>query len=104
MSTPAAKPDDHYAVSRVEWRGIGLEIRNCPTWSKAADIDHIEVVSDARMPLPITGTGYKSHFLSPEQIAEIGTPVDYVMAWLDHAAQSETWKRREADARQLSLF
>lgn len=104
MSTPAARPDDRYTVFRAEWRGISLKIRHCPMWSKAVEIDHIEVVSDKRVPLPITETGYKSHFLTPEQIADIGTPVDYVMAWLGHAAQSETWKRNEAGSRQLSLF
>jgi len=104
MSTPAAKPDDRYTVFRAEWRGIRLKIRHSPMWSKAVEIDHIEVVSDKRVPLPITETGYKSHFLTLKQIADFGTPVYYVMAWLDHAAQSETWKRYEAASRQLSLL
>lgn len=104
MSTPAAKSDNRYTVFRAEWRGIGLEIRHCPAWSREVDIGHIEVVSDECTPLPITETGYKSHFLTSKQVTAIGTPLDYVMAWLDHAAQSETWKRKEAASRQLSLF
>jgi hypothetical protein len=67
-------------------------------------IDHIEVVSVDRVPLPITGTGYKSHFISPERIAEFGTPVDFVMAWLDHATGSAEWIKAEFESRQLSLF
>lgn len=104
MSMPAAKPDDGYTVSRADWRGIGLEIRHCVNWCAMVGMDHIEVISDGRMPLPITETGYKSHFLPRERIAEFGSATDYVLAWLDHAAVAESWRRREAEARQLSLF
>jgi hypothetical protein len=64
----------------------------------------IEVISAERLPLPITETGYKSHLISPERIAEIGTPEEYALGWLDHAADSAEWKKAEFDARQLSLF
>ncbi|MBT8167596.1 hypothetical protein [Falsiruegeria litorea] len=104
MSMPAAKSKDGYDVTRVAWRGIGLEVRHCRTWSIAAGIDHIEVVSDERAPLPITETGYRSHFIMPEEIAEIGTPLEYVIAWLDYEAQSKSWIAQEAAARQLNLF
>ena len=104
MCMPAAKRSEGYIVTRATWRGIMLEIRHFPTWSKAADIDHIEVISDQRQPLPITETGYKSLFIRPEYIAEKGTAQDYVLAWLDHEAESETWKRLQSEARQLTLF
>jgi hypothetical protein len=104
MSTPAANSNKEYTVSHVTWRGIGLEVRHCAKWCAMVDMDHIEVVSVDRLPLPITGTGYKSHFISPERIAEIGTPVDYVIAWLDHAAESAEWIKAELESRQLSLF
>jgi len=104
MSMPAAKSDDRYAVSRADWRGIGLEIRHCANWCAMVGMDHIELVSIERVPLPITQTGYKSHFISPERIAEIGTPVEYALAWLDHEAESAEWKKVEFEARQLSLF
>jgi hypothetical protein len=101
---PAANHTERYTKTRATWRGIGLEIRHCPTWSKAAEIDHIEVISDERQPLPITETGYKSLFILPEYIAEKGDAKDYVFAWLNHEAQSEAWKRSQSAARQLSLF
>ena len=66
--------------------------------------NQIEVISAERVPLPITETGYKSLFIPPERIAEFGSATDYVLAWLDHAAEAESWKGREAEARQLSLF
>jgi len=101
---PAANNTKGYVVSRVTWRGIGLEVRHCSNWSASVGIDHIEVVSVDRVPLPITGTGYKSHFISPERVAEIGTPVEYVIAWLDHEAESVEWRKAELESRQLSLF
>jgi hypothetical protein len=78
MSIRAASRKERYTVTRATWRGIGLEIRHCPTWSKAARIDHIEVFSDERAPLPITDSGYRSHFIMPEHITEVGTPVEYL--------------------------
>ena len=104
MSMPAAKSDDGYIVSHADWRVIGLEIRHCVNWCAMVGMDHIEVISAERVPLPITETGYKSLFIPPERIAEFGSATDYVLAWLDHAAEAESWKGREAEARQLSLF
>lgn len=91
-------------VPEYAWCGIELEIRHFATWSEAAGIDHIEVISDERQPLPITETGYRSLFIMPEYIAEKGTAHDYVLAWLDHEAKSNTWKRNQSDTRQLNLF
>ena len=93
-----------YEDFNAAWRGIELTIRHCANWCTMVGMDHIEVISAERLPLPITETGYKSHFVPPEQIAEIGTPVEYVMAWLDHAGDSAEWKKVEFEARQLSLF
>ena len=104
MSTPAVKRLNRYNITRAIWRGIKLEIRHCPTWSKATGIDHIEVVANECQKLPITETGYRSLFIMPNYITEKGTAHDYVMAWLDHEAKSKTWRRFEKDAQQLSLF
>lgn len=101
---PAVSTKKGYIVSRVTWRGIGLEVRHCANWCAMVAMDHIEIVSAERVPLPITGTGYKSHFISPKRVAEIGTPVEYVMAWLDHAAESAEWRKTELETRQLSVF
>ena len=93
-----------YEISRVTWRGIALEIRHCRNWCAIVGMDHIEVESAHRVALPITETGYRSHFIVPERIDEFGEAVGYVLAWLDHESRSREWRRREADARQLSLF
>jgi len=99
---PAGNHCKNYKVFKAEWRGIELEIRHKKNW--AAGIDHIEVISANREPLPITETGYRSLFILPERIAEFGTPVKYVLTWLDDAAQSKNWKLKEAQRRQFSLF
>ncbi len=99
---PADNHHKNYEVFNAVWRGIELEIRHMRNW--AAGFDHIEVISAERAPLPITETGYKSHFIQNERIAEYGTSFDYALAWLDDAAQSESWKLKEAQEKQLRLF
>lgn len=101
---PAADRAHPYIETRIAWQGIGVRIRHCANWCAVTEMSHLEIISDDRVPLPITKTGYKSHFILPERIAEIGSVTDYVLAWLDHEAQTESWKRQEEAARQLSLF
>jgi hypothetical protein len=52
-------------TSRAIWRGIGLTIRHHPSWIRldAGPVQHLEIESDGRVPLPVTDTGYRSHFL-----------------------------------------
>ncbi|MHB0696986.1 hypothetical protein, partial [Roseomonas mucosa] len=64
----------------------------------------VEATAPARTELPITETGYRSHFLGPAAMDEAGGPVAYVTAWLDEAAQDKAWKARQVAARQMALF
>ena len=104
MSTPAGKHAERYQITRAIWRGITLEIRHCPMWSKIAEIDHIEVVSEDRQVLPVTETGYRSLFIKPEYIQRHGDAEVYVLGWLDEESMVQEWARKEADSKQLSLF
>ena len=100
---PATDPKRaKYDECNATWCGIELTIRHLA--GRFAGMDHIEFISAGRVALPVTETGYRSLFIPPERIAEMGTPSEYVLAWLNHEAQSESWKRKEAEARQLSLF
>jgi len=99
---PAGKSEDSAVVAHVEWRGIALEIGYIS--KRFGGMDHVEVRSAESVPLPITETGYRSLFISSERLEEYDGPKTYVLAWLDHEAQSAVWKRHEADRRQLSLF
>lgn len=104
--------DERYEIHTLEWRGIVLEVRYCGDWlyfyreiyGHALAHIEIEALEPARVPLPITETGYRSHFTSPEQIATAGGPVAFVLTALDEAAEDPAWKEREAAARQYSLF
>lgn len=96
----------------IEWQGITIEIVYEPNWLNLSREDsdltaaHLDIRSIApeRAPLPITETGYRSHFLHPNEIAELGGPVAYVEAWLNDMAQSADWAKQEARRRQLTLF
>lgn len=93
----------------IVWRGITIEIRYEERWLGSDgpfSTAHLEVRARApeRTVLPITETGYRSHFTPAEIIAEAGGPVAFVEAWLDTEAQCRTWKEREERARQMTLF
>ena len=90
---------------RFTWRGIGVEAIYTPLKWQA--IAHLEVRSIAPMgaPLPISETGYRSHFHQPGTVeAHGGDVVAQVIAWLDEEAASPEWRRHEEAIRQLSLF
>lgn len=93
---------DQYEEFKIEWQDIPITIRHLT--GRFSGMDHIEVISDACVELPITDTGYKSQFTLPERIAEYGTAVDFVLAWLDYEADTEEWELKQAKGRQLSLF
>lgn len=92
------------------WRGITVRVSYSLDWLNLSDpameVAHLEVnsINPDRAPLPFTETGYKSHFIHPNEIEHAGGPEAYARAWLDHAAQSPAWIKKEEAAKQLSLF
>lgn len=101
----------HCEHFRVDWRGILIEIRYCPNWSNMTDeyeyqLAHLEVesIEPARAMLPITETGYRSHFIRDAEIQTAGGPVAYLLEAIEQAANHPSWKRQEDSARQYSLF
>lgn len=62
-------------------------------------IEHIELRSENGLALPVTETGYRSHFIPIGAVAQEGGPVAYVTGWLDFEAERTRW-----DGAQLSLF
>jgi hypothetical protein len=98
-------------VHALHWRGVDIEITFERSWlSIAREHDlaasHLTVtaIQPSRAPLPITETGYRSHFLHLEEIDQAGGPPAYVDAWLNRMAQSREWLDHEQVCRQLSLF
>lgn len=91
------------------WRGITVTITYERDWLgvvRSPQVCHlaVEATTPARAELPITETGYRSHFANPVEIDDAGGPVAFVIAGLDAAAQSPDWKAREEKARQYGLF
>lgn len=92
-------------IHRFTWRGIEIEARYTPLqWKVIAHLE-IESVAPERAPLPITETGYRSHFHQPGTVeANGGDVVAQVTAWLDEEAGKPEWKRHVESCRQFSLF
>lgn len=99
-------------VSRIDWQGITIEISYEPSWSPAMDscygrqMAHLQLqaVAPENAMLPVTETGYRSHFVPHAEVIEAGGAIAYVRDWLDDAAQSPAWKDAQDRARQLALF
>ena len=97
-------------LHRFEWNGILLEITYEPQWLPPGilgeDVAHLQVQSvyPTNAPLPITETGYRSHFIAASVIAASGGPDAYVDLWLTVESDSPAWREREQSARQLSFF
>lgn len=104
--------EERYEIHTLHWRGVHIVIRYCPNWLDFYErlyghpLAHIEIeaVAPARALLPITETGYRSHFTTPEEVADAGGPVPFVRAALDSAAEDPAWKEAEAAARQYTFL
>lgn len=98
-----------YSVSTIQWNGIEIEVRWSPDYLDYGDdtrIGHLEVESIApeREPLPITETGYRSHFTPLSALSEYESPREFVEQWLVDAAKTDAWRKADLRRRQLSLL
>ena len=83
--------------THIEWEGIQIAISHVPI-QFGGPFDHIEI--RANVPLPITETGYRSHFIHPDELALFDSPSDFIVQWLMQESTSK-WLDQ---ARQLNLF
>ncbi len=105
MSLRGADMEQQPQVYRFRWQGIEIEARYWPCkWGVTAHLE-IESMALERAPLPITNTGYRSHFHAPGTVeAAGGDVVAQVIAWLDREAASPEWRAQVDASGQLSLF
>jgi hypothetical protein len=102
------KPGSH--TEPLTWEGLTLSISYDPQWLPGSEgysgRAHLEVrvIAPERAPLPITDTGYRSHFLLAGIVEGAGGPAAYVRRWLDEAARHPSWPRLRDRWRQYSLF
>lgn len=92
-------------IFRFEWQGVEIQVTFTAQYFGTMDHLAIETIAPTRAPLPITGTGYRSHFMQPGTIADHGGDVvAQVRAWLDEEAITPAWQAHVAASRQGSLF
>ena len=94
---------DFYETFSLQWKGIAICIRYAPLCFGGIS-SHLEVTTPNKAPLPITGTGYRSHFLPCGTVESLGGALAYVTTWLDQEAESPEWQEQFRVAGQLSLF
>lgn len=87
------------------WQNIQIEAVYTPRY--CGYIAHVEVrsINPPCAPLPITETGYLSHF-HPCGVVEANGHgvVAQVIAWLDEEAAKPEWRRHVETSRQGQLF
>lgn len=97
--------DQQPQTYRFNWQGIDIEATYTPR--KLGVIAHLEIRSIAPVgaALPITSTGYRSHFHPMGTIEAHGRDVvAQVTAWLDEEAARPEWRAHEERSRQGELF
>lgn len=84
---------------------IGVRITHTRDYLRVGQ-DHVEVESTRpkRAALPITESGYRSHFLDALELINAGGPVSFVEAWLARESSAEPWRKRELARCQGDLF
>lgn len=68
--------------------------------------DHLEihVVSPRKAAIPLTDTGYRSHFIDANELLAAGGVQSFIQSWLQREAQSKDWQKKERAAQQGDLF
>lgn len=95
--------DNAIITATLEWEGRAIRLSYHPR--KWDVIDHLEIESETREPLPITETGYLSQFFGPmEPALTIDEVIETVRDHLDTAARDPDWIKVEAERRQRDLF
>lgn len=93
--------DDAYKSFTLAWSERDIEVRYQANWLNSGQW-HIELWCEER--LPVTETGYRSHFVPMAELADEAAIRAFVLAWLDEAAKSLKWRRYVEESRQLKLF
>ena len=88
-------------MSALIWEGISITLSHHKQ-RFGGPFDHLELHAKER--LPVTTTGYRSHFIHPDELALRDSPEAFVLAWLNDAARHPDWQEYRQKSRQLSLF
>ena len=92
-------------AQRFTWRHVTLSVKHTRDYLVPGQ-SHLElrVIAPKGCPVPITDTGYRSHFLGREELEAAGGPVAFMTAWLDREASGKAYKDADLRWRQGDLF
>jgi hypothetical protein len=104
-SRRAKAPRRKTVTCQLVWRGITCTVVHTTNYIFPGQ-SHLEltVQSAPRVPLPITRTGYLSHFVPEDAVTAAGDAVAFFTEWLDREAASKAWVMAELARRQGDLF
>lgn len=87
------------------WRDVTCRVRHTPNYlSKGWSHVELIVTKPKNAPLPITSTGYLSHFLDEQLLRQAGGPVRFFLDWIEREAKTKQWAAAEFKWRQGDLF
>ena len=95
-----------YQMHRFIWRDLSIEVRYDPCqWNTIAHLE-VETINPPRAALPITETGYRSHYHPIDTIERDygGDVIAAVTGWLDAFAATPAWIAHEEASKQGDLF
>lgn len=102
---PKRKPVPRKTIERLTWRGIEMNATHTPDYISTG-WSHIElrVTKPKGKPVPITDTGYLSHFLDEDALKAAGGAAAFFLAWLEREATAKAYAKALARWQQLDLF
>ena len=108
---PVGGASPHKSRYQIDWqdpvtsRSIRLSVTHSRDYlSQGSDHVEVESLKPKRAPLPITETGYRSHFLPGIELINAGGPITFVTAWLDREAAGPQWRKAQSARAQGDLF
>lgn len=99
------KKKDAVTTHKLTWRDVVCRVQHTPSYTSKG-WSHIEIIvhKPKGAPLPITQTGYLSHFLDHDLLAKAGGPIAFFTDWLEREAKTSAWAKRDFKWRQGDLF
>jgi hypothetical protein len=90
-----------YQSFELAWQDLTIEVSFQANWF---GLGHWHLQLKCCEPLPVTETGYRSHFVSDQEFNGEQEIRQYIVAWLEHEATNPAWIKHMEDSRQLKLF
>lgn len=103
--TRKSKPIEMIWQHPANSRAVRLRVDHTRNYL-VAGTDHIEihVIAPKKAVIPLTDTGYRSHFIDGGQLKEAGGVRRFVEQWLATESHSKEWQKKELARQQGDLF